>query len=293
MAKRKPSAPHAPVPHKDSRPEKHVADRTAAILAGVGLLITAYLTYVAASSSALPFCAEGSGCDLVQQSRWSRFLGMPIALWGFATYALLLLLALMPATRLRRWRRLWTLSLVGLGISLYLTAVGYLELDTFCLWCLASLATLAALFGYLNLTRPASAPGTPWLTWSLGHGAVLLVVVGVMHLYYSGLFSPRPEPRLQALALHLKQTGAEFYGASWCPACQEQKALFGGAADDLPYIECSPQGRSGAFAFACISADIQGFPTWIIRGQRYQNVLPPEELAQRSGFDWRGFGKTP
>jgi len=42
-------------------------------------------------------------------------------------------------------------------------------------------------------------------------------------------------------------------------------------------------------AQACVTAGIAAFPTWIIRGRRYEEVLPPEELARLSGFDWQGF----
>jgi uncharacterized membrane protein len=261
-------------------------DWPAVVIAGIGLLITAYLSIVALSGAPPALCSTGSSCDLIQQSHWSRLFGIPIALWGFLTYALILLAALLPSTRLRRWRRLWTLSVVGLAVSLYLTAIGLIELQAVCGWCLASLATMGTLFVLVSLRRPAAAPGAPWLNWSMSHAALLLAVLGVMQLYYSGLFSPRPEPRLQALALHLKESGALFYGASWCPTCNQQKALFGGAAKDLPYVECSPGGRGGPLALDCLNAGIQNYPTWIIRGRRYPELMQPDDLARRTGFDW-------
>ena len=36
--------------------------------------------------------------------------------------------------------------------------------------------------------------------------------------------------RLAALADHLRESGAVFYGAYWCPHCQAQKQMFGAAA---------------------------------------------------------------
>ncbi len=53
------------------------------------------------------------------------------------------------------------------------------------------------------------------------------------------------DPVVQALAEHL-ELGALFYGASWCPHCQQQKALFGASAGRLPQVECSPGGRTSA-----------------------------------------------
>ena len=55
-------------------------------LAVAGILLTIYLTYIASFEVHPAFCSEGSGCDLVQSSRWATFLGFPMALWGWLTY---------------------------------------------------------------------------------------------------------------------------------------------------------------------------------------------------------------
>lgn len=258
-------------------------------LAGLGLLITAYLTAVSWLGGDVAFCTEGSGCDVIQQSRWSTVLGMPVALWGFAVYALLALVAWRMPAKLKRWQRLWVLALVGVAISLYLTAVGLVALDALCAWCTASLLTIGAILARVALNRPESAPGMSWQHWGLNTGAVALVAVIGLHLYYSDLLQPAENPRLTALALHLEQTGARYYGAFWCPTCAEQRRVFGRSADRLPYVECSPDGRNGPRAMACISAGIEGYPTWVIGGQRIQALLTPEELARYSGFDWQGW----
>ena len=88
-----------------------------------------------------------------------------------------------------------------------------------------------------------------------------------------------------ALAEHLERSGARFYGAYWCPKCNEQKRAFGGAARRLPYVECSPNGRNGGIAFDCASAGIYSYPTWVIGGRQYTGVLSPERLAAMSGYD--------
>ena len=48
-----------------------------------------------------------------------------------------------------------------------------------------------------------------------------------------------------ALARHLREKGAVMYGAHWCPHCSEQKALFGDAAKDVPYVECAADTVNG------------------------------------------------
>ncbi len=106
-------------------------------LAVVGMLLTAYLSILAWMDSDIAFCAAESGCDVIQQSRWSKVLGLPLALWGFALYALFAALSWRGSKRLKDWRRLWTLALLGLAISVYLTLVGIWNLSAACLWCLA------------------------------------------------------------------------------------------------------------------------------------------------------------
>ena len=64
----------------------------------------------------------------------------------------------------------------------------------------------------------------------------------------------------------------------------EQKDLFGASADRLPYVECSPQGRGGPKASVCIKEKINSYPTWFIKGKRYQGVLKPDRLATLAGY---------
>ena len=255
-------------------------------LAGFGMLITAYLTGTAWLDDSPAFCAAGSGCDVVRQSQWSSFLGLPMSLWGFAVYALLGLMTWRMPPRLKRWRRLWMLALVGVAVSVYLTVVGLIALDAACPWCLLSLATISAIFASLVVRRPASAPGVAWSQWALQSSVVTVVLVAFLHAWYSGLFTHPDTPRLQALAAHLDQDGAKFYGAWWCPACQEQKRMFGGAGESLPFIECSTGGRGTPMRSICSERGIESYPTWIINGRRYTGALPPQELARYAGFDW-------
>ena len=75
---------------------------------------------------------------------------------------------------------------------------------------------------------------------------IATLLVGGLHLHYSGVFDAAagPEdPQLQALAIHLADSGVKFYGAYWCPRCQEQKAVFEASAKRLPYVECSSGGQ--------------------------------------------------
>lgn len=256
-------------------------------LAGLGVLITAYLTGLAWWDASPALCQQGSGCDLIQQSRWSKVFGLPLSLWGLLVYALMALLAYSPLAPTKRWSRLWRLAVIGLAISVYLTLVGIIALDAVCIWCLASLATMTATFAVLIGQRPVPPKGEVWWQWPLNSAVLALLVVGFLHFYYnSDLLQPPPSEKLEALAEHLDDAGAKFYGASWCPHCQQQKRLFRQASESLPYVECSPAGRGGPTARVCSRENISNYPTWIIQNERYEGVLKPKELAERSGFEW-------
>jgi uncharacterized membrane protein len=258
-------------------------------LAGLGALLCLYLSIQALAGHPPALCTAGSGCDAVQQSPWSRVFGIPVALFGFALYALIALVAALPSKPVKRWRRMWSLALVGVAVSVYLTLAAAFSVKATCAWCLTSLGLILAIFATLTLRRPDTAPGVPWRGWILNHAIVLLALVGTVYAQQSGLLTPPEDPRLAALATHLAQRDAKFYGASWCANCAEQKRLFGRAAERLPYVECSPNGPKGTVAFACTSAGVQAYPTWVIRGRIYAEVMPPQELARRTGFDWNGF----
>ncbi len=273
-----------------SRPRRQYSpDWPIVILAVLGMLVTAYLSFSNLFGATPIGCAEGSACDIIQQSHWSILLGLPVALWGFGLYLLIALIAGLGRPRLKRWQRLWVLSFFGMIFSAYLTAVGALELQAYCGWCLASLAIITIIFVVLTFKRPESAPGMPWAGFLAGQGALVAVVLVALHAFYAGWFQPPEDPRLRALAEHLDRTGAVYYGASWCPSCQEQNRMFGPSYDRLPYVECTPQGRGGGLAFECAAEEISNYPTWIIGSRRLEQKLEPEELARYSRFDWEGW----
>lgn len=86
---------------------------------------------------------------------------------------------------------------------------------------------------------------------------VLVVVGGFVWL----VKTPGKPGKLDAFATCIKDSGAIFYGAFWCPHCQSQKAAFGASAKYLPYVECStPDGKSQLPI--CTNAGVEGYPTW-------------------------------
>ena len=94
---------------------------------------------------------------------------------------------------------------------------------------------------------------------------------------------PASDAEQLAFSRYLKQIGALFYGAWWCPACMRQKALFGEqAVQELPYVECD---KVAADRDRCMAAGIKVFPTWELKGKdRLEGVQSLDALKRWSGY---------
>ncbi len=80
----------------------------------------------------------------------------------------------------------------------------------------------------------------------------------------------------------LTDAQAKFYGASWCPHCANQKALFMKSVKKLPYIECSTAGAGSPQTQVCIDAGIQSYPTWVFTdGEIMSQEVAPIDLASK------------
>lgn len=111
--------------------------------------------------------------------------------------------------------------------------------------------------------------------WLIGGLAVLGIFLMVAPKYSSG--------KLDSFAQCLGEKGATFYGAFWCPHCQNQKAMFGNSERLLPYIECSTPDGNGQLQ-VCRDADIKGYPTWeFADGSRLSGEVRLETLAEKTG----------
>ncbi len=115
-----------------------------------GLFLGAYLTLYKIGIIGTLACGVTS-CETVQTSRWSVFLGLPVATWGVGFYALMLALTLaglQPRFADSRALSRAVLLLAGWGV-LFTAWLNYLEafvIHAWCEWCLGSAAMIVALF---------------------------------------------------------------------------------------------------------------------------------------------------
>ncbi len=256
-------------------------------LSSLGIALTAYLSWTSLTGGAVQGCSAGGGCEAVLTSRWATLLGLPTALWGLLAYIGLAAIAFVRRVD-RHWSYAFTAAFFGVCYSVYLTVVSLTILESACPYCLTSLGLMTAALALVVWQRPPELAQRSWIPLVAVRGAVAAVVILLLH---GGYIAPQPEPTgpedpmVRALAEHLADKDVQFYGASWCPHCQEQKRLFGASASRLPYVECSPAGRNTPQSSSCNRAGIQTYPTWIINGRAIiGEVLTLAQLADATGF---------
>ncbi len=97
------------------------------------------------AKSATAFCDFGErfDCDIVNRSEYSSVMGIPVAGIGIAGYGALFVLATIYRSRVETPMWLLAAAVVGLAFALYLTYVEGYVLETWCILCLSSLASIA------------------------------------------------------------------------------------------------------------------------------------------------------
>ena len=113
---------------------------------------------------------------------------------------------------------------------------------------------------------------------------IIIGAIVVLFIIFGIKASSQPG-ELDGFAQCLKNKKVTFYGAFWCPHCQNQKKLFGRSARLLPYVECStPDG--GSQLQICKDKKIEGYPTWeFADGSRESGELSLQTLAEKSGCE--------
>jgi uncharacterized membrane protein len=119
--------------------------RALAALAGAGVLVSAYLTWVHYAGIE-PICSSVSDCERVQSSDYAELVGIPVAVIGVVGYLAILISLKGPveATAL--------LAYGGLAFSAYLTWAELFRIEAICQWCVLS-ALIATAIAVLATVR--------------------------------------------------------------------------------------------------------------------------------------------
>ncbi|CAF2067652.1 hypothetical protein HID58_040222 [Brassica napus] len=279
-------------------------------LGGIGMLDTAYLTYLKLTGSDA-FCPVGGGtCGDVLNSDYALVFGVPLPVIGFVMYGLVTALSAQLAegnlpfgvSKTNGRFALFAATTTMASASAYFLYILNTKLSgSSCLYCLVSAFLSFTLFFLavkdVKLQEIQQVVGlqiclalivVASLTASYSTARPIPSSSGDIELpYYSTEITTLSSPYAIALAKHLNSIGAKMYGAFWCSHCLEQKEMFGReAAKLLNYVECFPEGyKKGTKIFkACSDVGIEGFPTWMINGQVLSGEVELAELAEMSGF---------
>jgi uncharacterized membrane protein len=128
----------------------------AALMSLLGLFVSAYLYLYKIGRIGTLACGTG-GCETVQQSTWSRFLGVEVSLIGLIGYALLFVVALVslqsPAPRAWPARALIWLAAGGVLFTAYLTSLELFVIHAICRWCIGSAVIIVSVLVLALLDR--------------------------------------------------------------------------------------------------------------------------------------------
>lgn len=307
------------MPRKRSTPWIHRWSRLImAGLASIGAAVTAYLTFLefTGNQAACPT----SGCDIVLSSPYAAVFGLPLALFGLLAYTSMIVFAIAPIvfkpansfTDSSKSKQTANSLENGTGLLLFLGSTAMMvfsfylmyllafEIKAVCVYCIASAILSTSLFILSLIGREWQDVGQ--LAFS-GIIVGLVVLVGTLGVYANvnnpavadtgteqaaaagyNITTTSGESEI-ALAKHLSQVGAIFYGAFWCPHCHDQKQLFGKeAVQFINYVECSTPDRSGQTT-ECQQQQIQSYPTWEMNGQKLPGGTKTlQDLADLSGY---------
>jgi uncharacterized membrane protein len=115
-----------------------------ALVAVAGIAVSSVSLYEHFATSTTSFCnfSDTFNCDLVNRSRYSTVLGVPVALIGVVGYLLVATLATVYRNQAQTPVLLLVASVGGLGFALYLAYVEKFVLGVWCILCLTSLGLI-------------------------------------------------------------------------------------------------------------------------------------------------------
>jgi uncharacterized membrane protein len=121
------------------------------LLALLGFADSVYLTVYKSLGIAIP-CTITHGCETVLSSKYSVFLGVPLAVWGIAFFSGVIVAALL-ANHYQVWKKLLTIALAlgSLGALVFL-GLQFFVIKQICQYCLVSdVLTIILLLVDLNI----------------------------------------------------------------------------------------------------------------------------------------------
>lgn len=119
-------------------------------LALIGCSISAYLFYTYIQEK--PIVCLNSGCELVRDSPYSYFFGIPLPFFGLVMYLFVIILSFLRTTfehahyHYLSTKLIFIFSGFGLLSSAYLTYLEAFVIHAYCIWCVTSAVLVTTIF---------------------------------------------------------------------------------------------------------------------------------------------------
>lgn len=107
---------------------------------------------------------------------------------------------------------------------------------------------------------------------------IIVVVLAVMIFIINQVLNSGPG-EYDDFAQCLTDNGVIMYGTDWCHFCKDQKSRFGKSFKLVNYVDCD------RYKGECLSAGVEGYPTWVIDDEVKTGVQPLAELAAWTGCE--------
>ncbi len=125
----------------------------------VGLLISGYLLYTYVADA--PIVCVNSGCEIVRESQYAYFLGIPLPVYGLLMYIFVFIISFLRTTLDKidhhhlANKLIFLSALLGVVISAYLTYLEAFVIKAYCMWCVASavIVTLILILSAIEIRR--------------------------------------------------------------------------------------------------------------------------------------------
>jgi uncharacterized membrane protein len=125
-------------------PSEKLLRMLAAAVGVIGLGVASYIMLEQVRGNIPPCGDGGGGCETVLTSPYAELFGIRLYVLGVAGYISILAATAIGGDRGRVMA--FVLSFFGFGISVYLTYLQYVVIESICLWCRASAIAMTVLF---------------------------------------------------------------------------------------------------------------------------------------------------
>ena len=285
-----------------------------AVLSTIGLVDTGSITlknWGLFNSLSCPGIKKG--CETVLNSPWGTLFennqfNIPLSLAGVITYSSILLLSIFlslniisPKEKLNKllWWLIFLISCASSVFSLLLLNLMFFKINAYCFFCILSAILSISIF-IISIIGAKFESREPMFY----RGLIVALTILIGGLIWSNNVDPSKandisntsdkvspiittssSPQKIKFARFLSDNNIKMFSAYWCPHCHDQKQLFGKkAVKELTIVECAKDGKDNQYEL-CRQKEIQGFPSWEIKGEIFSGVKDLNDLAIMTGYD--------